>query len=84
MWCPKCKIEYRKGVTVCADCGTELVERESGYGVDICEIKDEAAADEIVEFLRYSGIEDVEKEKTADDGGFKISVPAKLERKRES
>ena len=83
MWCPKCKIEYRKGVTVCADCGTELVERESGYGVDICEIKDEAAADEIVEFLRYSGIEDVEKEKTADDGGFKISVPAKLERKAE-
>lgn len=83
MWCPKCKIEYRKGVTVCADCGTELVERESGYGVDICEIKDEAAADEIVEFLRYSGIEDVEKEKAADDGGFKISVPAKLERKAE-
>lgn len=25
-WCPKCKEEYREGITVCADCGTELVE----------------------------------------------------------
>ena len=26
MWCPKCKNEYREGITVCADCGCELVE----------------------------------------------------------
>lgn len=26
MWCPKCKNEYREGITVCADCGSELVE----------------------------------------------------------
>ena len=26
MWCPKCKHEYREGVTVCADCGSELVD----------------------------------------------------------
>ena len=25
-WCPKCKNEYVEGITVCADCGTELVE----------------------------------------------------------
>lgn len=25
-WCPKCKEEYREGITVCAECGTELVE----------------------------------------------------------
>ncbi|MCR4990651.1 MAG: hypothetical protein K6A38_07300 [Lachnospiraceae bacterium] len=25
-WCPKCKYEYREGITVCADCGCELVE----------------------------------------------------------
>lgn len=81
MWCPKCKIEYRKGITVCADCGSELVERDGEYGVDICEIRDEKVADEIKEFLIYSGIELVEKEESAD--GFKIMVPAKLEKKAE-
>lgn len=25
-WCPKCKNEYREGFTVCADCGSTLVE----------------------------------------------------------
>ena len=24
-WCPNCKYEYKDGVTVCADCGAELV-----------------------------------------------------------
>lgn len=27
-WCPKCKTEYREGFTVCADCGSELVEEQ--------------------------------------------------------
>lgn len=26
-WCPICKNEYREGITVCADCGAELVEQ---------------------------------------------------------
>ena len=26
MYCPKCKTEYIPGITVCADCGTPLVE----------------------------------------------------------
>jgi formate-dependent nitrite reductase cytochrome c552 subunit len=25
MYCPKCKAEYRPGITVCADCGVPLV-----------------------------------------------------------
>ena len=24
-WCPKCKDEYEEGITICADCGCELV-----------------------------------------------------------
>ena len=25
-WCPKCKNEYRKGITHCPDCDVDLVE----------------------------------------------------------
>ena len=25
-WCPKCETEYREGITVCADCGSTLVD----------------------------------------------------------
>ena len=27
-WCPKCKNEYREGITVCPDCGEALVSEE--------------------------------------------------------
>lgn len=29
-WCPKCETEYRDGITVCADCGSALVDELSG------------------------------------------------------
>ena len=28
-WCPKCKSEYRDGFSICADCGSELVDEET-------------------------------------------------------
>ena len=82
MWCPKCKIEYRKGITVCADCGTELVERSESETVDVCEINDEKTADEIMEYLAYSGIQEAVKEQD-DGGGFRITVPPALEKQAE-
>ncbi len=30
-WCPVCKNEYREGITVCADCGADLVESLEAY-----------------------------------------------------
>ena len=68
MWCPKCKLEYQDGITICADCGTELVESIAlPEGVDICELMDEDMLDEVMEFLTYSGIKEMAKEPLDDN-----------------
>ncbi|MDE7327886.1 MAG: hypothetical protein K2N63_16690 [Lachnospiraceae bacterium] len=60
MWCPKCKNEYRAGITVCADCGTKLVEvldrTEEDYEL-LHAFADEADAKKLVSYLEYSGIQ---------------------------
>lgn len=76
MWCPKCKMEYREGITVCADCGTELVQELINL-VDLCEIKGEAAADELLGFLDYSGIKKIKKEWMEETESFRLLVDKK-------
>lgn len=85
MWCPKCKMEYRKGVYVCADCGTELVEgTEADFcTVDICEFKVESLADRFVEYLQYSGLEQAEKTEKNNGAVFAVSVLEKQQKKAE-
>ncbi len=82
MWCPKCKMEYREGITVCADCGTELVEELENL-VDVCEIKGEEPANEMMEFLKYSGIEKLKKEWVEETERFRILVDTRDVQKAE-
>jgi len=59
-WCPKCKNEYKAGYTVCADCGSELVEElvEEQFEVAYFGAKDEI--DAMVGFLKDNGFEGIE------------------------
>lgn len=84
MWCPKCKMEYQEGITVCADCGTELVEgTEDDFDVAIlCKFNDREIANEFVDFLKYSGVLNARVDES-EDSLFLVLVPTKAEKKAE-
>lgn len=85
MWCPKCKIEYRNGVTVCADCGTPLVEgSEKDFDVvDICSLRDEQMADRFMDYLIYSKLDGAVKQYDKETGIYTVTVPTAQAKKAE-
>lgn len=58
-WCPNCKIEYKDGVSLCADCGQSLVQslEDINDAVELCLCKEEETAKKLTEFLIYSHIQ---------------------------
>lgn len=77
-WCPKCKNEYREGITVCADCGTALVDdiAEEVVLEKVFTTTDEAIANHFVEFLKYSDIQSGTME-AGEEGEYIVSVGEK-------
>lgn len=75
-WCPKCKTEYIAGVTVCPDCGTELVEETKDGFILIPDIHFDKEEDAIKfeEFLHYSNIENVQYSFDRKSNSYVISV----------
>ncbi len=60
-WCPKCKNEYVKGMTICADCDVALVdelpeELPEDMPVVLGHIDTKESGEKIVMFLSYEGI----------------------------
>ncbi|WP_455716457.1 hypothetical protein [Anaerosporobacter sp.] len=58
-WCPKCNMEYREGIKVCADCGTELIEEATEGHVsesEVVRLEKEEDAQKLIQFLDYSKI----------------------------
>lgn len=58
-WCPKCKNEYRKGITVCAECGCELVEEEESVSQARIFAGTSEQAEELKRFLEYNDLKGV-------------------------
>lgn len=73
-WCPKCKSEYREGFTVCADCGSPLVEEDLSSGLVSLTFGEADQMKAMADFLRYSGLQDVECRKDEQDGQIELMV----------
>ncbi|MDD5899770.1 MAG: hypothetical protein PUC73_02545 [Lachnospiraceae bacterium] len=65
-WCPKCKTEYREGVTHCADCKTELVAdykevllQNATVVLAKVDAEHRVFTEKLHDFLEYSGISSV-------------------------
>ncbi len=64
-WCPSCKNEYREGITVCADCGVDLVdelpEDDDSESIGprpkvLLLANEKSIAEKVVKYLRLNGI----------------------------
>ncbi len=59
-WCPKCKNEYREGITICSDCNVELVDDLSEVVSDsrslVFTTEHKEKTDDFIKYLAYSGI----------------------------
>ena len=58
-WCPKCKNEYRAGITICPDCNEELMEElteaiELEF-VPVFQTTDEALKEKLMKYLVHCG-----------------------------
>lgn len=59
-WCPKCKNEYREGITTCSDCNVPLVEDLNEVVSDdkklVFTTEHKEKTDDFIKYLAYSGI----------------------------
>lgn len=76
-WCPKCNMEYREGIHVCADCGLELVDDAVEDQTNVSEVvrlETEENAQKLIEFLQYSNIKQVSYSYDEKDQSYIVTV----------
>ncbi len=75
-WCPKCKNEYKEGYTVCADCGSQLVESLEEGPVAVY-FGAENELEEMCNFMRANGIDETQIVYDKKEGTYELLVERK-------
>lgn len=73
-WCPKCKNEYRDGVTVCADCGCELVTEEQYDDLVPLVFGNEEQMNSLKKYLEFNKLKGVMLRFSEEDGVYELLV----------
>lgn len=76
--CPKCKLEYEDGITLCTDCNSPLIDKLPDFELKIPMYfdKDEEYISKLTEYLKYSGINAVEQHYDDEKESFCIYTDA--------
>ena len=77
MWCPKCKNEYRVGITTCADCKIPLIDSIDDLNTDdmkLVQLTSKEDAQKLVQYLEYSGIRSHYEENDVDTFDIFVKV----------
>ena len=73
-WCPKCKNEYKAGYTICADCGSELVESLNAIEWKAVYFGEEADLLAMCEFMQANGIANVQVSYAENENIYELLV----------
>lgn len=73
-WCPKCKNEYKAGYTICADCGSELVESLNAIEWKAVYFGEEADLLSMCEFMQANGIANVQVSYAENENIYELLV----------
>lgn len=80
--CPKCKLEYEDGITLCTDCNCPLIDELPDFelNIPIYYDKNEEYISKLMEYLNYSKIDAVEQHYDEEKESFCIYTDAAHEK----
>lgn len=81
-YCPKCKNEYREGITVCSDCGCELLTDNEPERQNLI-FGEKEEIENLAEFLQYSEIDGVAVSYDSKDNTYELLAAKKDVKKAE-